>query len=107
MYSAVLERRFEGPNGMPWMVCTTAGTCSCQAAARPRMPAFELCVCTTSGLSRRNAARSCRYALRSVAGRIGRTSSGISSTFSPRSWPGRRDRPSGPSAGPVISVTSS
>ena len=34
---------------MPWMVWTIAGTRSCQAAARPRMPAFELWVCTTSG----------------------------------------------------------
>ena len=63
---------------------TTAGTFSCQAAARPRIPAFELCVCTTSGLSRRNAARSFRYALQ-VGRRAGsaRTSSGITSTLSP------------------------
>ena len=34
---------------------TTAGTRSFQAAARPRMPAFELWVWTTSGFRRRNA----------------------------------------------------
>ena len=56
----VPQRRLEGPNGMPWIVCTTAGTRSSQAAARPRMPAFELCVWTTSGLSRRKAERSFR-----------------------------------------------
>ena len=43
----------EGPNGRPWIVWTTAGTRSSHAAARPRMPAFELWVWTTSGLSRR------------------------------------------------------
>ena len=46
------------PNGIPWMVCTTTGTRSCQAAARTTMPAFELWVCTTSGFNRLNVALS-------------------------------------------------
>ncbi len=42
------------------MVWITAGTRSSQAAARPMMPAFELWVWTTSGLSRRTERRNSR-----------------------------------------------
>ena len=47
-------------NGMPCTVCTTAGTRSDQAALRPKMPALDECVCTTSGFQSRIKARSSR-----------------------------------------------
>ena len=72
------------------------------------IPAFELCVWTTSGLSRAIELPELAIgARRSVEGRIARISSGISSTFKWRCLARSKRSPSGPSAGPVIRVTSS
>ena len=60
---------------MPWIVCTTAGTRSCQAAARPRMPAFETMRMNDVGLQPPDRRPKFPVSPRSVQGRIGREGS--------------------------------
>ena len=88
------------------MVCTTTGVWRIRAAARPSMPALELCVCTMWGRKRLSRASSRPSARQSSTGLSSRRISCARSTCTPRSVARRINSPSGPSAGPVSRRTS-
>jgi hypothetical protein len=74
-----------GVTPYPCIVCRMQGTPASQAANRPRIPAFELWVCTIFGLRRRNVPTSSHRARTSWRGRISRRSDGIVRTSTPSS----------------------
>ncbi len=85
---------------------TTIGVPARRAAIRPRMPALDECVCTTSYRPRRMKRESFISATRSVPGAIGRTSSSMRCSFTPSERATSWRLPSGPLSIPASSVTS-